>query len=112
MACRTMSSRLGFVAEVIATESPSQLRPVVIHRTWAVTASVFLCSANAVLAMASPRLRSTNTWQRVAHQLIHHPPAAKARLHQHHPGRLRPHLTDLRGPLAPRDSTQRRERAV
>ena len=47
IACRMMSSRLGLVAEVIATESPSQLRPVVIHRTCAVTASVFLCSANA-----------------------------------------------------------------
>ena len=40
-----MSSRLGFVAEVIATESPSQLRPVVIHRTCAVTASVSFCFA-------------------------------------------------------------------
>ena len=28
-----MSSRLGLVAEVIATESPSQERPVVIHST-------------------------------------------------------------------------------
>jgi hypothetical protein len=27
------SSRLGFVADVIATESPSQESPVVIHRT-------------------------------------------------------------------------------
>ena len=35
-----MSSRLGLVAEVIATESPSQESPTVIHRTWAVTASV------------------------------------------------------------------------
>ena len=29
----TMSSRLGLVAEVIATESPSHDRPVVIQRT-------------------------------------------------------------------------------
>ena len=36
----TMSSRLGLVAEVIATESPSQPSPVVIQITWAVTASV------------------------------------------------------------------------
>ncbi len=36
----TMSSRLGLVAEVMATESPSQLSPVVIQMTWAVTASV------------------------------------------------------------------------
>ena len=37
----TMSSRLGFTAEVIATESPSQERPVVIQITCASTASVF-----------------------------------------------------------------------
>src|SRR5580704_6098860 len=97
IACRTRSSRLGLVAAVIATESPSQLSPVVIHRTWAVTASVFLCSANAVLAMTAPRLRSTDTRQRVAHQLVHHPPTAKARLHQHHPGRLGAHLAHLHG---------------
>ncbi len=36
----TMSSRLGLVAEVMATESPSQDNPVVIHMTCAVTASV------------------------------------------------------------------------
>ena len=35
-----MSSRLGLVAEVIATESPSHESPIVTHRTWAVTASV------------------------------------------------------------------------
>ena len=35
-----MSSRLGFVAPVIATLSPSQLRPVVSQMTWAVIASV------------------------------------------------------------------------
>ena len=54
IAWRMMSSRLGLVADVMATESPSQLRPVVIQRTWAVTASVFLCSAYTVLAIASP----------------------------------------------------------
>ncbi len=37
----TMSSRLGLTAEVIATESPSQLSPVVIQITWAVIPSVF-----------------------------------------------------------------------
>ena len=36
----TMSSRHGFTAEVIATESPSQLSPVVIQITCASTASV------------------------------------------------------------------------
>ena len=35
-----MSSRLGFVADVMATLSPSHDRPTVIHRTWASTASV------------------------------------------------------------------------
>ena len=35
-----MSSRLGSVAPVIATESPSHESPVVIQMTWAVTASV------------------------------------------------------------------------
>ena len=49
-----MSSRLGLVAEVIATESPSQLRPVVIHRTWAVTASVFFCSAYGLAVARHP----------------------------------------------------------
>ena len=37
----TMSSRLGLVADVMATESPSQLNPVVIQITCAVIASVF-----------------------------------------------------------------------
>src|SRR6476646_2977749 len=35
-----MSSRLGLVAAVIATESPSHESPVVIHSTWAVIPSV------------------------------------------------------------------------
>ncbi len=35
-----MSSRLGLVAEVMATESPSHDWPTVTHSTWAVTASV------------------------------------------------------------------------
>src|SRR6202012_3318504 len=97
MACRMMSSRLGLVAEVIATESPSQLRPVVIHSTCAVTASVSLCFAYGLACVAiSVSSRSTDPWQRVAHQLIHHPPTAKARFHQHHPRRLGAHLADLR----------------
>src|ERR1700676_5279606 len=101
IACRMMSSRLGLVAEVMATESPSQLSPVVIQRTWAVTASVFACSAYAVLAITSPLVRSTDSRQRVADELIHHPATAKARLDQHHPGRIGLHLTDLRPLLAP-----------
>ena len=36
-----MSSRLGFTAEVMATESPSQPRPVVIQMMCAVMPSVF-----------------------------------------------------------------------
>src|ERR1700730_17182279 len=98
MACRMMSSRLGLVAEVMATESPSQLKPVVIHSTWAVTASVFFCSAYglAIVAIRFPlSFCSTDPRQGVADQLVHDPSATKARLHQHHSGRLRPHLTDL-----------------
>ena len=41
MAPVMMSSRLGLVAEVMATESPSHESPTVIHRTWAVIASVW-----------------------------------------------------------------------
>ncbi len=37
---RMMSSSDGLVADVIATESPSQLSPLVIQMTWAVIASV------------------------------------------------------------------------
>src|ERR1700733_13708817 len=102
IAWRMMSSRLGFVAEVIATESPSQLSPVVIHRTCAVTASVSFCFAYgfANADIPSPLFSLTNPRERVAHQLIHPPLAAKARLHQHHPGRLGPHLADLGRGLA------------
>src|SRR5690242_56201 len=105
IACRMMSSRLGLVADVMATESPSQLRPVVIHRTCAVTASVFCCSPYglAVVAIASPRQFSTDARQGISDQLVHDPPAAKARLHQHHPRRLRAHLADLGRRLAALD---------
>ena len=69
---------------------------MVIHSTWAVTASVSLCAANAsVVAIGAPFPRSTDPRQRIAHQLVHHPLAAEARLHQHHPRRLRAHLADL-----------------
>src|SRR5579884_2506533 len=106
-----MSSRLGLVAEVIATESPSQLRPVVIQRMCAVTASVFFFAAyglSAAVAMAAPLAlallsRLTDPRQRIPDQLVHHPMTAEARLHQHHPRRLTPHLADLRRPLAPVD---------
>ena len=48
-----MSSRLGLVAEVMATESPSQESPTVTHRTCAVTASVaaWLGTNSVVVAM-------------------------------------------------------------
>src|ERR1700761_5113435 len=97
IACRMMSSRLGLVAEVIATESPSQLRPVVIHSTCAVTASVSFCFAYGFASadIPSPLANSTDPRQRVPHQLIHHPLAAKARFHQYHPRRLRPPLANL-----------------
>ena len=93
-----MSSRLGLVAEVMPTESPSQLSPVVIQITWAVISSVSCClGANST---GHRPLLSTDPRQRVADQLVHDPPAAEARLHQHHPGRLGPHLADLRRLLA------------
>ena len=52
-----MSSSEGLVAEVMPTESPSQLSPVVIQITWAVIASVSFCfGTNSVAAMpSSPR---------------------------------------------------------
>ena len=90
-----MSSRLGLVAEVIATESPSQERPIVIHSTCAVTASVaaWLGTNSVAVAMCVLSSRvlplSTDPRQRIADQLIHHPPAAEGGLHHHHPGRLR-----------------------
>src|SRR3954471_13471750 len=102
-----MSSRLGFVADVMATESPSQLSPVVIHSTWAVIASVSLCFSVSAIDIRPPGPRSTDPRQRIAHQLIHHPPAAKTRLHQHHPGRLGAHLAELRRALAARHRAQR-----
>src|SRR5690348_14232205 len=114
MACRMMSSRLGLVAEVIATESPSQLSPVVIQRTCAVTPSVFCCSLYglAVVAIASPRQFSTDPRQGISDQLVHDPPAAKARLHKHHPGRLGAHLADLGRRLTALDGSQSLERPV
>ena len=56
-----MSSRLGFVAEVMATESPSQDSPVVIHRTWAVICSVFCCpGTNSTVPAIGPPSCSIN----------------------------------------------------
>ena len=51
--CVTMSSRLGLTAEVIATESPSQERPVVIQITWASTASVVLALVRGMNSVAA-----------------------------------------------------------
>ncbi len=51
-----MSSRLGFVADVMATESPSHDSPVVIHRTCAVTCSVACWLGTNSVAMRSPSL--------------------------------------------------------
>src|SRR6185436_18307980 len=106
MAWVMMSSRLGLVADVMATESPSQDSPVVIQRTCAVTSSVFLCSANTSVAAIGSPSSLTDPRQRIPDQLIHHPLAAKARLHQDHPGRLGAHLSDLSRALAARDQAQ------
>src|SRR4030088_2961221 len=109
-----MSSRLGLVADVIATESPSQLSPVVIQSTCAVIASVFLWSATAAVAIPLPLLLTlpATPRYRVSDELIHDPLAAKARLDQHHPGGLRPHLADLGRLLAPGYAPQRLQRPL
>ena len=61
----------------------------------------------------SPRSNaSTDPRQRIAGQQVHHPPAAERRLDQHHPGRLRPDLRNLRRRLAPGDRAQRVERRL
>src|SRR3954454_8695286 len=92
-----MSSRLGLVAEVMATESPSHDRPTVIHSTCAVTASVAAWfGTNSVADIAVP-LSSTDPRERVADQLVHDPSPAEGRLHQHHPGRVRADLAHHRG---------------
>src|ERR1700735_1673799 len=114
MACKMMSSRLAVVAELIATESPSQLSPVVIQSTCAVTASVSFCFAYALANadIPSPLALSTNPRQRVADQLVHHPLPAKARFHQHHSGRLGADLANLRRQLASRHVAHRVEGTV
>src|ERR1700709_1388002 len=40
---------LGWVAPVNATESPSQLRPALIHRTWIKVSSAFLAASVSML---------------------------------------------------------------
>src|SRR6478752_5743265 len=94
-----MSSRLGFVAEVIATESPSQLSPVVIQRTCAVTPSVSLKWSSAAVLTSTSSV-SADARQGVPHQLIHDSLAAEAGLDQHHARRLRLHFADFHRPLA------------
>src|SRR3954453_13935670 len=42
-----------------------------------------------------PPSSSADPGQGIPHQLIHDPAPAEGGLHQHHPGRLRPHLADL-----------------
>ncbi|HZC28444.1 MAG TPA: hypothetical protein VE269_01800, partial [Gaiellaceae bacterium] len=56
-------------------------------------------------ASADPR-------QRVADELVHHPPSAERGLHEHHPGRLRADLADLGGLLAAGQGAHRLERSV
>ena len=64
---RMMSSSDGLVAEVIATESPSQPWPEVIQMTWAVTAS-FSCwpGTNSTVPMDPPLNRSAAAGRRRA----------------------------------------------
>src|SRR5215471_10473306 len=105
---RIRSSSDGLVADVIATESPSQESPVVIHTTWAVIASFSCCpGTNSTVAISAPLDDSTDPRQRIADQQIHHPPAAEGGLDEHHSLRLRPHFADRRGLLAAGHASQR-----
>ena len=54
----TISSMLGWVAAVSATESPSQLSPPFIQRMWTGAASTSVSAASAVLVIA---IASTNS---------------------------------------------------
>ena len=73
-----MSSRLGLTAEVIATESPSQERPVVIQITCASTASVVVlvgdelgrCHLNSPIRAARARVPHRVVRASAAHQQI------------------------------------------
>ena len=60
-----MSSRLGLVADVMATLSPSQDRPTVIHRTCASTASVVAwlgeISNVAITSLLSQQIRGSGS---------------------------------------------------
>src|SRR3954451_12880088 len=51
---RAISSMLGWVAAVSETESPSQLRPALIHSTWMRVSSAFLASS---VSMGRPPFR-------------------------------------------------------
>src|SRR4051794_187198 len=107
-----MSSSEGFVADVIATESPSQLSPEVIQMTCAVTASVaFWFGMNSVADMrCAPSLGLADAGKGVSDEQIHHAPPTECGLDEHHPRRLRPDLADLGGERTSRSGGQRCER--
>ena len=87
---------------------------MVIHRTCAVIC-LRLRAALGTNSTGRHRysfLPSTDPRQRVAHQLVHHPPAAESRLHQHHARRLGLHLADLGRVARSPARAQRRERGA
>src|SRR5918911_4525779 len=68
-----------------------------------------LCSSG-VTSLSS--LRSTDPWQGVPDEQVHHTPAAERRLDEHHPRRLGLHLADLGRLRAARRRAKRRERVL
>src|SRR5271163_1990223 len=53
-----ISSILGWVAAVSATESPSQLRPALIHRTWIKVSSALTAASVGIAQLSGPGQRS------------------------------------------------------
>src|SRR5579885_1737190 len=107
---RTMSSRLGFVADVIATESPSPASPVVIQMTCAVTASVSCCLGTKSTGLIA--LLSADSRERVSHEHVHDPAAAEGGLDENETRRAGVHLADVGALLAAGNGGERGERRV
>src|SRR5918911_5092567 len=68
-----------------------------------------LCSSG---VMSLSFLRSTDPWQGIPDEQVHHTPAAEGRLDEDHPRRLRLHLADLGRLRAAGRASHRGERVV